>query len=67
MILLRASEPERVATCPQSFGGLPVVGSAAASQSVAARNRMLYARVAIDDYWEKLSQGGHTDQCGWLR
>ena len=21
----------------------------------------------IDDYWEKLSQGGHTDQCGWLK
>jgi predicted 3-demethylubiquinone-9 3-methyltransferase (glyoxalase superfamily) len=21
----------------------------------------------IDDYWEELSQGGHTDQCGWLK
>jgi len=21
----------------------------------------------IDDYWEKLSLGGHTDQCGWLK
>src|SRR5215471_21683371 len=21
----------------------------------------------IDDYWEKLSAGGHKDQCGWLK
>jgi predicted 3-demethylubiquinone-9 3-methyltransferase (glyoxalase superfamily) len=21
----------------------------------------------IDEFWEKLSQGGHTDQCGWLK
>ena len=21
----------------------------------------------IDDYWEKLSQGGNPDQCGWLK
>jgi predicted 3-demethylubiquinone-9 3-methyltransferase (glyoxalase superfamily) len=21
----------------------------------------------VDDYWEKLSEGGQTEQCGWLR
>lgn len=21
----------------------------------------------VDDYWEKLSAGGRTDQCGWLQ
>jgi len=43
-------------------GGNPHVVATLSSQST-----VYETEVEVDEFWAKLSAGGHKDQCGWLQ